>query len=126
MRTGEIPAGNAELARRLGLADCDAKTAIVQVGAAFIEFIEFATPPSKQAERARPVNEFGITHLCFSVRNILLEYARLLESGVRFHAPPMKMPSGAIFTYGRDPDGNVFELIEIPDGSTFPTVVAPS
>jgi predicted enzyme related to lactoylglutathione lyase len=31
-----------------------------------------------------------------------------------FHAPPLTMPSGGVFAYGRDPDGNVVELLQPP------------
>ena len=61
-----------------------------------------------------------VTHIYgFDVKDIDVEYERLVNAGVKFHTPPPKsdqLGGGKIrATYGRDPDGNVIELQEVLD-----------
>ncbi len=60
-----------------------------------------------------PAHSRGLTHMCFDVTDIQVEYARLSEAGVQFHCEPQKLGENLWATYGRDPDGNVFELQEL-------------
>ena len=48
------------------------------------------------------------------LNSIEVEYKRLLNNGVEFHAPPQDFGQVKA-TYGRDCDGNVFEIQEIID-----------
>ena len=41
------------------------------------------------------------------------DYARLVEKGVNFSAPPQKQPWGGFMALMNDPDGNVFYLDQI-------------
>ena len=121
VRRGRLPSGNHALATVLGLPECEAETAMIRVGRAHIEFFQFSNPAPKPRGSQRAANEHGISHLCFEVEDCSAEYNRLTRAGVAFHAPPMTMPTGASFTYGRDPDGNIFELIEVPKDAGFPS-----
>ncbi|MCY1251554.1 hypothetical protein D9M72_653300 [compost metagenome] len=82
-----------------------------------IELFQFEAPaqlPHDAVHAERPVHLYGITHFCIDVKDIHSVYQRLLDAGIRFHAPPQDFGSVRA-TYGRDPDGNVFELQEILD-----------
>ncbi len=88
------------------------RIALLKIGEVCIELFEFNSPRPEPGDLNRPVCDCGITHLCFDVKNIDEEYARLLGLGVTFHCPPLDFGGIAKATYGRDPDGNVFELRE--------------
>jgi len=86
-----------------------------------LELFQYITPPPGPAEKDRPVNKPGITHLCFAVDDLDAEYTRLSRASVRFHAPPTA-PTGEApirAVYGRDPEGNVFELLEFRGDTPF-------
>ncbi len=70
----------------------------------------------------RGVHNFGYTHFAIQVEDILATHARLVEAGIRVHAPPsmagIKIAEdgskrGYAATYCRDWFGNVFEIMEI-------------
>jgi len=124
IKQGKWDNGNNAINERVGLKDSATKTAMVQVGHVYIELFEFSVPETHPRKTLRQANEHGITHLCFVVDNCIAEYERLKKAGVSFHAPPLTMPTGASFTYGRDPDGNIFELLEIPAQADFPNPYA--
>lgn len=113
---GAIPAVD----KRLGLLNSGARTAIIRVGAAFIELFEYVSPTPRPKDTAEVAADHGIRHICFVVDDCVGEYERLKALGMRFNAPPLKMSRGNSFTYGRDPDGNIIELLEIPKGVDFP------
>ena len=96
----------------MGLKNAKGRAALLALGNAQLELFEFAMPRPKESDPARPVCDHGITHICFEVKNINEEYARLRAAGISFHSPPQDAGL-AIATYGRDPDGNVFELLEL-------------
>lgn len=120
VKQSEWAAGNDALNARLGLSESAAKVAMLKIGAAYMELFEFLTPKNEAKTQRRSANQHGIAHLCFVVDDCQAEYRRLCDADVEFHAPPLKMPTGATFTYGRDPDGNIFELVEIPAEANFP------
>lgn len=106
------PAGTRQINRVLGLEDSAATQVMLQGHNLCLELFQFSLPETRPEEGERPVNRHGITHFCLDVKGIDALYQRLLEAGVRFHAPPQDF-GGAKATYARDPDGNVFELQEI-------------
>lgn len=124
VRRGAIATSMSGVKERLGLDACDTKTAMVRIGAVYIEFFEFSNPPPPARDKERPVHHHGYTHICLVTENCQDAYERLSSRGVRFHAPPLKMPTGSSFTYGRDPDGNVFEIMDLPAGSAFPPLLS--
>ena len=99
-----------------GLEDSAARAAMLRLGDSFLEVFEFSSPTPAAPAGDRPVNAYGITHVCLQVRDIHSEYARLQQAGMRFHCPPQAQDTGFV-TYGRDPDGNVVELLEFTAGS---------
>lgn len=91
-----------------------ARAAMLKLGDSFLEVFEFSSPPAAALTGDRPVNAFGITHVCLQVQDIHREYERLQQAGMRFHCPPQAQDTGFV-TYGRDPDGNVIELLEFTE-----------
>ena len=105
--------GQGRIDEVMALRGTAAETVMLQLGPTCVELFQFESPaPQVQRSDDRPVNEYGITHLCFDVDDVDAEYRRLSAAGVRFHCPPQDF-GVAKATYGRDPDGNVFELQQI-------------
>jgi catechol 2,3-dioxygenase-like lactoylglutathione lyase family enzyme len=107
------PAGTEVMDKITGLKDSSGRVATLKAGNAMIELFQYESPPPKQGDPNRPVNEHGITHTCLDVTDIDAEYERLQAAGVRFHCPPQEFGGVMKATYARDPDGNVIELLEI-------------
>ena len=109
----------------VGLPHSAARFRLLGAGNLAIELFEYQRPRSLREAGYRPVSKPGLTHICFAVRDIDAEHARLCAAGVRFHAPPPpKAQADAeeqIYraVYGRDIDGNVFELMEIAGDTPF-------
>lgn len=106
------PRGSRQINQVIGLDDCAATTVMLQGGNLCVELFEYHWPTQPPAQPSRPVHLYGITHFCLDVKGIDAVYQRLLDAGIRFHAPPQNF-GGVKATYGRDPDGNVFEIQEI-------------
>ena len=79
---------------------------MVQFDNLHIELFEYATPEGAPNAPNRPVNNHGLTHICFDVTDVNAEYERLSAAGVEFHTPPVKLGPTVETTYARDPDGN--------------------
>lgn len=105
------PRGTPNMDRTMDLPDTAARCVLLRAANAMIEIFEYESPSPEPGDPNRPLCDHGITHLCLEVDDIDAEYARLVEAGMRFHAPPVQN-DGAKMTYGRDPDGNAIELIE--------------
>lgn len=85
-----------------------------------LELIEYAACSGPPADTA--TNRPGNAHLCFAVRDIHAEHARLSSRGVVFKSPPNQVVSGinkggwAVYFTG--PDGIALELIQSPGGGS--------
>ena len=111
VRTFSWEVGDEEFDTRLGLKGSAGRIALLRFKAASMEIIEFSDPAP---DAIRTVDRPGFSHVCSAVDNCSAEYGRLLAAGMAFHAPPLRMPRGTRFTYGRDPDGNIVEILEPP------------
>jgi catechol 2,3-dioxygenase-like lactoylglutathione lyase family enzyme len=108
----------------IGLKDSAAKQFMCRLGNTHLEVFEYLQPRSAPQEPEKGVHNFGYTHFAVQVDDILATYSRLLEAGIRVHAPPSMAgitvaPDGTkrgyAATYCRDYFGNVFEIMEIHD-----------
>lgn len=110
------PPGQDRIDRVMALTGTAAAQAMLRLGPLCVELFQFEAPaPAPQRAGLRPVNNYGITHLCFDVADVEAAYQRLQQAGVRFHCPPQDFGEVKA-TYGRDPDGNVFEIQEVVAG----------
>jgi catechol 2,3-dioxygenase-like lactoylglutathione lyase family enzyme len=78
-----------------------------------IEIFEFKAGNPEPQNPNRPVIDHGLTHLCFAVKDLDMEYKRLKAAGMKFHSPPVPVADNVRTVYGRDPFGNVVELEEM-------------
>jgi glyoxylase I family protein len=93
----------------VGLPDSNARVVFLQAGNAFIEFWEYVSPQGRGPIPDRPVNDVGVTHICFEVEEAQAVYEVLSAQGVPFVSEPQDL--GTVITcYARDPDGNVLEI----------------
>ena len=61
------------------------KVAMLCAANVHIELFEYASPDAAPHVPNRPVNNHGLTHLCFDVVDLPAEYERLKAAGVEFH-----------------------------------------
>ena len=106
-------AQNGSLSERLGLAQSAGRLSMLGFGETRLEVFEFSEPVILP-EGVRSVAAPGLSHIAFEVDDAAAEFARLSEV-MEFHAPPLTMPAGGVFAYGRDPDGNVVEILQPPE-----------
>lgn len=106
----------------LGLPGSQANQFMVRLGNTHIEVFEYLSPRSEPQEPDRGVHTFGYTHFALQVDDIAACHQRVLDAGLRVHAPPMLeaitthpdgSKTGYAATYCRDFFGNVFEIMEI-------------
>jgi catechol 2,3-dioxygenase-like lactoylglutathione lyase family enzyme len=106
----------------IGLKDSAAKQFMCRLGNTHLEIFEYSQPRSAPQERDKGVHNFGYTHFALQVDDILATHERLLDAGIRVHAPPSMegitvaadgTKRGYAATYCRDWFGNVFEIMEI-------------
>ncbi len=72
-----------------------------------------AQPSSGMIARAagqRPVSEAGITHVCLQSTRLDALYKNFQSAGATFHAPPVDLGTGFLYSYARDFEANVVEL----------------
>ena len=79
-----------------------------------IELLYFDEPAAEGVD-ARPINRFGLTHLCFRVDDVDEAAARIEAAGgtVRRHTR-VTMDGPLDFVYCADPDGTRIELMHVP------------
>jgi catechol 2,3-dioxygenase-like lactoylglutathione lyase family enzyme len=108
----------------IGLKDSAAQQFMCRLGNTHLEIFEYSQPRSVPQDPDRGVHNFGYTHFAVQVDDILAVHARLIEAGIRVHAPPSMegitvtddgSKRGYASTYCRDWFGNVFEIMEIHD-----------
>ncbi len=113
---------NAFIDSVVGLKNSAARQFFCRLGNTHIEVFEYAQPRSAPQDPDKGVHNFGYTHFAVQVDDILATHARLVEAGIRIHAPPVMegitiaedgSKRGYAATYCRDFFGNVFEIMEI-------------
>ncbi len=106
----------------VGLKNAAYRAAWLSAGNVEIEIFQYLSPIG-QPVTVSPACDAGIRHICFEVRGIAGEYARLKAAGVPFFSEPQHVPEAGVTTcYARDPDGNIVELQEVHAGSVLPDV----
>jgi catechol 2,3-dioxygenase-like lactoylglutathione lyase family enzyme len=80
---------------------------------AYVRLLE----PIKQIQHRpdrRPVAEAGIVHACLQSPSIEHLYGSFQKAGATFHAPPVDLGTGFLYSYARDNENNVMELEGVP------------
>ena len=76
-----------------------------------IELLHYKTPLPKNIERK--INDFGPSHLAFTVKNLSENYKKLSEKGIEFFSEPQLSPDNSVLVvFCNDPDGIPIELVE--------------
>lgn len=79
----------------------------------YLRMLEPSTAIAPRAEK-RPVAEAGIVHACMQSTNIHALYDSFAAAGATFHAPPVDLGTGFLYSYARDVEANVIELEGVP------------
>src|SRR5262249_46534160 len=81
-----------------------------------LELIEYKSPRGQRVD-TRTCNP-GTAHFCFVTDDIQTTYRELIDLGVRFKSPPVRIPSGpsagGFDAYFLDPDDITLELSQPP------------
>lgn len=110
----EFEIAETELARGLGVEGAVLRVIFWDVPGtrAFIEMVEYATPPTVDSPSTRPADALGYGHLALAVTDLDAIYHKLVGSAVTFVSDPVTLTDGTRFCFSRDPEGNIVELIE--------------
>ncbi len=107
----------AEFARLMDLADVSVTSQFIRRGATAIELLAFHEPASFGSGERRAVNQLGLTHLSFRVRDVAATAARIVDLGGAVVEPSrttIAMGATALeFVYCTDPDGVRVELMDL-------------
>ena len=109
----------------LSLADVDLHAAYVERDGLRIELLHYASPKSPAADRPRPMNDLGFTHLSIRVSDLAALVQDLRGRGVsvvdrtRIDIPAFEAAAVMI----EDPDGLKIELVQAPGDPAAPPQV---
>jgi catechol 2,3-dioxygenase-like lactoylglutathione lyase family enzyme len=82
-----------------------------------VELLAFRAPQAQGERRRRPLNEVGLTHLCFRVRDVDEVAERIQALGGQVHERTRTSLGGPgsapDFVYCSDPDGTRIELMRL-------------
>jgi catechol 2,3-dioxygenase-like lactoylglutathione lyase family enzyme len=79
----------------------------------YIRLLEPITTVQHRSDR-RPVAEAGIVHACLQSPSIEHLYSNFQKAGATFHAAPVDLGTGFLYSYARDNENNVMELEGTP------------
>jgi lactoylglutathione lyase len=103
----------------MDLPDVSLTSQFIQKGATVIELLSFDEPAPFGDGVRRALNQLGLTHLSFRVRDIAATAARVVELGgslVESSRTSMDLGRGTVeFVYCTDPDGVRIELMHLGD-----------
>ena len=109
----------------LSLTDVDLHAAYLERDGLRIELLHYASPKSPAAERPRPMNDLGFTHLSLRVSDLAALVQDLRGRGVtvvdrtRIDIPAFEAAAVMI----EDPDGLKIELVQAPGDPAAPPQV---
>jgi glyoxylase I family protein len=103
--------GNEAFQRTHAQPETRGRVVMLERGTSRLELFGYEKPLPRPADGPRRNADHGLAHLCFEVRDIGAEHARLAAAGVPFLSDPVPQ-ANVVVCYGRDPDGNLFELLE--------------
>jgi catechol 2,3-dioxygenase-like lactoylglutathione lyase family enzyme len=93
-----------------GLRGCQVRIAHLSSDVAMLELFEYVEPKGVPIRPDAKQADNGFIHIGFKTNDLLSEYTRLVEEGVRFMSEPVEIRSGVWVVYFYGPDGEVCEL----------------
>ena len=103
-----------ELSRAVGVQDATIRFAMLPLGNAYLELLEYTSPRGKPFDRMN--GDVGSSHVCFDVADIHRAYRDLKQKGAAFLSEPFPIVGGPLdgcsFAYFRDPDGLCLEILQ--------------
>ncbi|MBI3128335.1 MAG: VOC family protein [Candidatus Tectomicrobia bacterium] len=84
----------------------------LKVGGDILELMQFERPAGEDKARGHRVNDRGLTHFCFTVKDTEEVFRRLKAEGLAFTCDPVTTPTGRKVAYFRDPDGILVEILQ--------------
>jgi catechol 2,3-dioxygenase-like lactoylglutathione lyase family enzyme len=101
-----------DLAKAVGVPDCDLRFAFLRFGSCVIELLCYANERQDTFDRSNA--DVGSAHVCIEVPDLQKAYDDLRSKGVEFLAPPLHIDDGPLaggsFVYFKDPNGVTLEL----------------
>jgi glyoxylase I family protein len=114
---GESHSIGSDFARLMDLPDVAMTTQFLRKGTTTIELLSFDEPAAFGDGVRRPLNQLGLTHLSFRVRDMKATAARVVELGgsvVEASRTTLDLGQGPLeFVYCSDPDGVRIELMQL-------------
>lgn len=106
--------GDEETSKGVGVENAKMDIAMFKAGNTNVELIEYKNPKGRPYDRL-PC-DIGCMHLAFQVQDINKVYIELVDKGIKFNSPPIRITEGSLkgwkWTYFPDPDGAQLELVE--------------
>ena len=106
----------AELSKAVGVEGAAIRFAMIPLGNAYVELLEYTSPKGKPFDRMN--SDVGSAHVCFEVPDILNAYTHLMQKGAAFFSEPFPIIGGPLdgcsFAYFQDPDGLCLEILQRP------------
>ena len=113
----ESHAIGSEFARLMDLPDVAVTSQFIRRGPTAIELLAFSEPAPFGERERRPVNQLGLTHLSFRVRDVAATTDRIVALGgavVESSRTTIDLGGTALeFVYCTDPDGVRVELMDL-------------
>jgi catechol 2,3-dioxygenase-like lactoylglutathione lyase family enzyme len=101
-----------DLAKAVGVPDCDLRFAFLRFGSCVIELLCYANERQDTFDRSNA--DVGSAHVCIEVPDLQQACDDLRAKGVEFLAPPLHIDDGPLaggsFVYFKDPNGVTLEL----------------
>jgi catechol 2,3-dioxygenase-like lactoylglutathione lyase family enzyme len=111
-----------ELSAGLRVPGAKLDVALLKVGGATVELIEYVGPDDTRDDVRLRRCDHGASHICFEVDDIQAAYAHLRAHDVDCYDPPQYVPAGPLegawFLYFDGPEGLQYELHQMPPGWT--------
>lgn len=106
-----------EFARLMDFSDVSVTSQFIRREGTAIELLAFRDPAPFGSRERRAVNQFGLTHLSFRVRDVAATVARVIELGGAVVEPSRTTldfgETALEFVYCTDPDGVRVELMDL-------------
>ncbi|SFG01151.1 glyoxylase I family protein [Novosphingobium sp. CF614] len=89
------------------------KVAFLHLGGRMLELVVAEFPEVTGPSERRPMNERGITHLCFNVSDLREVCRRIEAAGGRAHLQTLTETAVSDIVFCTDPDGTRIELVQV-------------